>query len=105
MDHVDRARLAEHCGSRDDSLRWDLSQGKQCEAIQVDDMDPQGRGWKEKPDKLFEDLGVRKVQVKLKDGPLRCVNRQVADTDRALMVVSEVVDMRYDVFILRSSSV
>ena len=42
--------LAECCGSRDDSLSWNLSRAKQCDAIQVDSMDQ------------------RKVQIKLKDG-------------------------------------
>ena len=39
------------------------------------------------------DLGARKVQVKLKDGSLRCVNPRVADTHKALIAVSEMNDM------------
>ena len=49
--------------------------------------------------KLPPDLGAGKVQVKLRDGSLRCVNPGVADTHRALMVVSEMNDMGHDVFL------
>ena len=42
------------------------------------------------------------MQVKLKDGSLRCVNPRVADTHRALMAVSERNDMGHDVFFRRS---
>ena len=42
LDRVDRARLVEHCGSRDDSPSWNLSRVKQGETIRVDDMHPQG---------------------------------------------------------------
>ena len=52
--------------------------------------------------KLLPDLGARKVQVKLGDGSLRYVNPRVADTHRALMAVSEMNDMRHDVFFPRS---
>ena len=43
MDHVGRARLAETCGSRDESPSSNLGRVKQGEAIRVDDMDPQGQ--------------------------------------------------------------
>ena len=52
--------------------------------------------------KLLPDLGARKVQVKLKDGSLRCVNPRVADTHRDLMAVSEMNDMGHDVVFPRS---
>ena len=48
--------------------------------------------------KLLLDLCARKVQVKLEDGSLRSVNTRVADTHRALTVVSEMNDMGHDVF-------
>ena len=48
---------------------------------------------------LLADLGARKVQVKLKDGSLRCVNMREADTHRPLMVASEVIDKGHDVII------
>ena len=51
---------------------------------------------------LLTDLGARKVQVKLRDGSLRCVNPRVANTHRALMAVSEMNDMGHDVFFPRS---
>ena len=38
-DHVGRTRLAKLCGSRDDSLSWNLSRVKQDGAIRADDMD------------------------------------------------------------------
>ena len=38
-DHVGRTRLAKFCGSRDDSLSWNLSRVKQDDAIRADDMD------------------------------------------------------------------
>ena len=38
-DHVGRTRLANFCGSRDDSLSWNLSRVKQDGAIRADDMD------------------------------------------------------------------
>ena len=38
-DHVGRTRLAKSCGSRDDSLSWNLSRVKQGGAIRADDMD------------------------------------------------------------------
>ena len=52
--------------------------------------------------KLLLDLCARKVQVKLEDGSLRSVNTRVADTHRALTVVSEMNDMGHDVFFPRS---
>ena len=52
--------------------------------------------------KLLPDLCARKVQVKLIDGSSRYVNPRVVDTHRALMAVSEVNDMRHDVFFTRS---
>ena len=42
VDHVDRGRLAETCGTRDESPSSNLGRGKQVEAIRVDDMDPTG---------------------------------------------------------------
>ena len=44
----------------------------------------------------------KKVQVKLKDECLRCVNPGVTNTHRALMAVSEMNDMGRDVFFQRS---
>ena len=38
-DHVGRTGLAKFCGSRDDSLSWNLSRVKQYGAIRADDMD------------------------------------------------------------------
>ena len=38
-DHVGRNRLAKFCGSRDDSLSWNLSRVKQDGAIRADDID------------------------------------------------------------------
>ena len=38
-DHVGRTRLAKLCGSRDDSLSWNLSRVRQDGAIRADDMD------------------------------------------------------------------
>ena len=38
-DHVGRTRLAKFCGSRDDSLSWNLSRVKRDGAIRADDMD------------------------------------------------------------------
>ena len=52
--------------------------------------------------KLLQDLGARKVQVKLKDQSLRYVNPRISDTHRALMAVSEMNDTGHDVFIPRS---
>ena len=48
--------------------------------------------------KLLPDVGTRNVQVKLRDGSLRYVNQRVADTYRALTVVSEMNDRGHDVF-------
>ena len=42
VDRVDRTRLVESCGSRDDSLIWNPSRVKQDETIRVDGMGPQG---------------------------------------------------------------
>ena len=42
------------------------------------------------------------MQVKLKDGSLRCVNPRIADPHRALIAVSENNDMGHDVFFPRS---
>ena len=39
IDHVGRTRLAMSCGSRDDSLSWNLSRVKQGSAIRADDID------------------------------------------------------------------
>ena len=86
------ACLAECCGSRDDRLSWNLSRAKQCDAIQVDSMDPQGqdapRSWK--------------VKIKLKDGSLRLMNMQMAEMHRDLIAVSEVNDAGHDAFISRN---
>ena len=43
-----------------------------------------------------------RCKVKLIDGSLKYVNPRVADTHRALMAVSEVNDMRHDVFFTRN---
>ena len=52
--------------------------------------------------KFLPDLDARKLQVKLKDGSLRYGNPRIADTHRALMVVSEMNDTGHDVFFPRS---
>ena len=44
MDHVSQTRLAKYCGSRDDSLSWNLSRAKQGDTIRVDGMSPRDRG-------------------------------------------------------------
>ena len=43
-DHVGRTRLAKFCGSRDDSLSWNLSRVKQDGAVRADDMDHKTAG-------------------------------------------------------------
>ena len=43
MDHVDRSRLAESRGARDDSPSWNLGRAKQGDTIQVDGMNPRYR--------------------------------------------------------------
>ena len=43
-DHVDRARLVESCGARDDSPSWNLSRAKQGNTIRADGMGPRGQG-------------------------------------------------------------
>ena len=43
-DHVDRARLVESCGARDDSPSWNLGRAKQGDTIRVDGTSPRGRG-------------------------------------------------------------
>ena len=47
MDRVDRARLVESCGAREDSPSWNLGRAKQGDTIQVDGASPQGRGQKD----------------------------------------------------------
>ena len=42
--HVGRTRLAKSCGSRDDSLSWNLSRVKQDGAIRADDKDHKAEG-------------------------------------------------------------
>ena len=42
MDRVDRARVAESGGARDDSPSWNLGRSKQGETIRVDGACPQG---------------------------------------------------------------
>ena len=42
MDRVDRTRLVVSCGSRNDSLSWNLSRVKQDDTIRVDGIGPQG---------------------------------------------------------------
>ena len=44
MDHVGRTCLAMSCGSRDDSLSWNLSRVKQGSAIRADDIDDRVEG-------------------------------------------------------------
>ena len=41
LNHFGRTRLAKSCGSRDDSLSWNLSRMKQGGANRADDMDHQ----------------------------------------------------------------
>ena len=43
-DHVDRARLVESCGARDDSPSWKLGRAKQGSTIRVDGTNLRGRG-------------------------------------------------------------
>ena len=43
-DRVDRARLVECCGGRDDSPSWNLGRAKQGDTIRVDGTSPRGRG-------------------------------------------------------------
>ena len=56
--------LAECCGTRDDTLSWNLSRVKQREAIQVDSIESQGR---DKP-------RSKEVQIEIKDGLIHRVN-------------------------------
>ena len=64
-----------------------------------DDQTPgKAKSYKLASGKLLPDLGVRNVQVKLKDGSLRYLNPRTADTHRALMAVSVMNDMSHDVF-------
>ena len=46
-EHVDRARLVESCGARDDSPSWNLGREKQGNTIRVNGMGSQARGRKE----------------------------------------------------------
>ena len=43
-DHVDRARVVESCGARDDSPSWNLGHAKQSDTIRVGGTSPRGRG-------------------------------------------------------------
>ena len=43
-DRVDRARLVESCGARDDSPSWNLGRVKQGDTIRADGTSPPGRG-------------------------------------------------------------
>ena len=92
MEHVGRTCLAECCGSRDDSLSWNLSPVKQCGAIQVDSMDPQGRQGQDTP-------RSRKEKIKLKDVFLRRMNVQTTRMHRDPTQQSEVNDLSHDVFV------
>ena len=47
LDRVDRARLVESCGTRDDSPSWNLGRAKQGGTIRVDGTSPRGRGQKD----------------------------------------------------------
>ena len=42
MDRVDRARLVEHGGARDDSPSWNLGLVEQGDTIRVDGVSPRG---------------------------------------------------------------
>ena len=44
MNLVDRARLVESCGARDDSPSWNLGLVKQGDTIRVDGASPRGQG-------------------------------------------------------------
>ena len=46
-DRVDRARLVEPCGARDESPSWNLGRAKQGDTIRVDGTSPRGRGQKD----------------------------------------------------------
>ena len=94
MDHVDPTCLAECCGSRDDSLSWNLSCAK-CEAIQVDSMDSQGLQGQ-------GTLRLKKAKIKLKDGFLRRMNVHMIRMHIDPTQQSEVNDLRYDVFVSRN---
>ena len=54
MDRVDRSRVVESCGSRGDSLSWNLSRGKQDETIRVDGINPQVRGQESVQKQVFQ---------------------------------------------------
>ena len=47
VDCVDRARLVESCGARDDSPSWNLGRANQGDTIRVGGMSPGGRGQKD----------------------------------------------------------
>ena len=47
MDRVDRARLVESCGARDDCPSWNLGRAKQGDTIRVNGTSPRGRGHKD----------------------------------------------------------
>ena len=92
VDHVILTCLAEYLGTRDDSLSWNLRRVKQCEAIQVDNIESSG----------LDTPRSKKVQILIKDGLLRRMNAQMAEMHIELMDVSEVNDVGHDVFISKN---
>ena len=74
-DHVDRARLVDSCGARDDSPCWNLGRAKQDDTIRVDGSSPQSRGQqdvKESGSKCF-----RAQQAKPLSGMLSQLTQQL----------------------------
>ena len=66
-DHVDRARLVESRGARDDSTSWNLGRAKQCDTIRVDCTSPRGRGQEDVEESKEEGASVcSKVKYKAK---------------------------------------
>ena len=64
MDRVDRARLLESGGARDDSPSWNLGRAKQRDTIREDGASPQGRGQK---DMNKSEQGVLQLQREQQD--------------------------------------
>ena len=63
-DHVDRARLVESCGARDDSPSWNLGRAKQGDTTREDGTSPRGRGQEDvkESDKVCFRVQVGQVQ-------------------------------------------
>ena len=66
-DHVDRARLVESCGARDESPSWNLGRAKQGDKIREDGTSPRGRGQEDvKKSESGGASGFSKVKYKAK---------------------------------------